>query len=192
MLTPFEPLLYFYMRLMKVFCMTHSKRMCVCIYAKLSKPTPVEPHGQDVSSLTYTHLSYADRSPCALTPSLSGGVQRGPGRPQRSALAIWSTLGLEGYWIPLPWPAGWVARPSAALFSSPAWLIGGLTHWLPLQSPHTVTRTHTLLQALAPKLWHVYTKLWHTDAWGDRHEQTRYNGWYCIKFYTTWLHTSTS
>ncbi|KAK2871062.1 hypothetical protein Q8A67_023589 [Cirrhinus molitorella] len=84
------------------------------------KHTPVEPHGQDVSSLTYTHRSYADRSPCALAPSLSGGVQRGPGRPQRSALAIWSTLGLGGYWIPLPWPAGWVARLSAALFSSPA------------------------------------------------------------------------
>lgn len=176
---------------MKVFCMTHSKKMCVCIYAKLSKHTPVEPHGQDVSSLPYTHCSYADRLPCALAPSLSGGVQRGPGRPQCSVLAIWSTLGLEGYWIPLPWPAGWVAQPSAALFSSPAWLIGGLTHWLPLQSPHTVTRTHTLLKELASKLWHVYAKLWHADAWGDRHEQG-YNGWYCITFFTTWLHNSTS
>ncbi len=44
-----------------MFCMTHSRKCVCCIYAKLSKHTPVEPHGQDVSSLPYTHCSYADR-----------------------------------------------------------------------------------------------------------------------------------
>lgn len=91
--------------------MTHSERMCVCLYRKSSKHTRVEPHSQDVSSLTYTHRSNADSSLYALAPSLSGGVQRGPGRPQCSALAIWSTLGLGGILDP-PAVAGWMGGPA--------------------------------------------------------------------------------
>ncbi len=140
MLTPFDPSYTSIWGSWRCVCMTHSKKN-VCAYTP-SSATHSSGTPRSGRLLSTVHTLQLCRQ-IALR-SRSQPLWRYTERPWPAPALCPGHLEYiraRGILDPLPGPAGWV--PSQAQpFSTPAWLIGGLTHWLPLQSPHTVTE-HT-------------------------------------------------